>query len=52
MTKPKPGKPATPQTPPSPGAEQQQPHGDANDKVSPASSEPMETDKSENAGSA
>lgn len=66
MTKPKPVKPATPPAPPSPassGSEQQQPQADANanstnenagdgSQASSASTEPMETDKPENAGSA
>ncbi|XP_004506857.1 heat shock 70 kDa protein 15 [Cicer arietinum] len=62
MTKPRPAKPAAPQAPPtpaSPGAEQQQSQADANvstndnagDDGSQAT-EPMETEKSENAGSA
>ncbi|OIW11903.1 hypothetical protein TanjilG_18176 [Lupinus angustifolius] len=65
MTKPKPAKPATPPTPatpPSQGGEHQQPQGNANantdenagatgSKVPPESTEPMETGKSENAGS-
>ncbi|KAK7255340.1 hypothetical protein RIF29_28747 [Crotalaria pallida] len=66
MTRPKPAKPATPPTPATPppqGSEQQQPQGDANattnenagatgGEVPSASTEPMETDKSENTGSA
>ncbi|CAK8574710.1 unnamed protein product [Lathyrus sativus] len=66
MMKPKPAKPATPPAPPSPassGSEQQQPQADANanstnenagdgSQASSASTEPMETDKPENASSA
>ncbi|WJX42853.1 hypothetical protein P8452_30036 [Trifolium repens] len=66
MTKPKPAKPAAPQAPPSPassGSEQQQPQanenantnentGDDANHASSASTEPMETDKPDNAGSA
>ncbi|XP_061338536.1 heat shock 70 kDa protein 15-like [Gastrolobium bilobum] len=66
MMKPRPAKPATPEapaTPPPQGGEQQQPQenadantnenaGDSGNQVPPPSTEPMETDKSENAGSA
>lgn len=66
MTKPRPAKPATPEAPatsPPQAGERQQPQGDANastnenagdsaTEVPPASTEPMETDKSENTGSA
>jgi heat shock protein 4 len=66
MTKPKPAKPAAPQAPPSPassGSEQQQPQADENantnentgddaNQASSTSTEPMETDKPDNAGSA
>jgi heat shock 70kDa protein 4 len=62
--KPKPAKPATPETPPTPPPQEgEQPQEDANagsndnagdngNQVPPVSGEPMETDKSENTGSA
>ncbi|TKY64506.1 Heat shock 70 kDa protein 14 [Spatholobus suberectus] len=67
MIKPRPAKPATPPGPATPSSqsdERQQPQGDADvntnnenagdsgSQEAPASAEPMETDKSENAGSA
>ncbi|KAJ1433931.1 Heat shock protein 70 family [Sesbania bispinosa] len=68
MMKPRPAKPATPEAPATPppqaGEQQQAPHqedanastnetaGDSGNQVPPASTEPMETDKSENTGSA